>query len=234
MFNIQNINEVYKCFVADILANGNDVYKDDNHHLHEILGNHYYIQDPLNLKYMAKYKNITSTMMLDMIKNGDFDIQGCPIKSDALYEYVKSFNDSSDQGFVYSYPNRILEHFGINQFDVMKKRILNATGSNRAVAVTYDPSLDADRKDIPCLQFLQCIVRNNKLTIHCVFRSNDIFGAFYSNMYFITYIGIKMVEEVNNLIVGAPITFDGIHYYSTSAHIYHNDLNSAMNLIAGR
>ena len=26
----------------------------------------------------------------------------------------------------------------------------------KKVAITYDPKLDADREDIPCLQFLQC------------------------------------------------------------------------------
>ena len=130
-------------------------------------------------------------------KSGKYDIEGCPIKSDALYEYVRSFENSDDQGFVYTYPNRILAHFDTDQFEVMKKRMLHAIGSNRAVAITYDPKLDQDREDIPCLQFLQCIVRNNELTIHCLFRSNDIFGAFYSNMFFIAYIGIKMKEELN-------------------------------------
>ena len=42
---------------------------------------------------------MTTDMMLNEIKSGKYDIEGCPIKSDALYEYVKSFENSDDRGF---------------------------------------------------------------------------------------------------------------------------------------
>ena len=95
---------------------------------------------------------------------------------------------------LYTYPNRILAHFDVDQFEVMKKRMLHAIGSNRAVAVTYDPKLDQDREDIPCLQFLQCIVRNNELTIHCLFRSTTSLELSIQ-ICFIAYIGIKMKRK---------------------------------------
>ena len=227
-----SINQCYLDFVNKILTEGKETYKDSNHHLKESLGNFYVIDDPLDLKYKAKYQNMTTDKMLDLIKSGKYDMEGNPIKADALYEYVKSFNDPSDQGFVYSYPNRILAHFGVDQFEVMKERLLNALGSNRAVAITYDPELDRNREDIPCLQFLQGFVRDNELTIHCMFRSNDIFGAFYSNMFFITYIGIKLREELNNELINDQIDFGGVHYHSTSGHIYSNDMKAARNLIS--
>ena len=226
-----SINQCYLDFVDKILKTGKETYKDSNHHLVESLGNFYIIDDPLNLKFEAKYQNYTTEMMLNDIKTGKFDIEGCPIKSDALYEYVKSAENPDEQGFVYTYPNRIFAHFNIDQFNTMKQRILTATGSNRAVAVTIDPQLDSDREDIPCLQFLQCIVRDNKLTIHCLFRSNDIFGAFYSNMFFIAYLGIKMKEEINKELLGEKLNFGGIHYHSTSGHIYNTDLKAARKLI---
>ncbi|WP_303247770.1 thymidylate synthase [uncultured Methanobrevibacter sp.] len=226
------INQCYLDFVKEILNKGKETYKDSNHHLKESLGNYYFIEDPLNLKFKAKYQNLTPSMMLDLIKSGEFDMEGCPIKSDALYEYVKSFEDNPNQGFVYSYPNRILTHFCVNQFDVMKDRILNSIGSNRAVAVTYNPEVDYEREDIPCLQILQAIVRDGELTIHCFFRSNDIYGAFYSNMFFITYIGIKLKDEINKELLGEKLNFGGVHYYSTSGHIYYTDLKSAKKLIS--
>ena len=114
----------------------------------------------------------------------------------------------------------------------MKERLLNALGSNRAVAITYDPELDCDREDIPCLQFLQAFVRDGELTIHCMFRSNDIFGAFYSNMFFITYIGIKLREELNKELINEQVGFGGIHYHSTSGHIYSNDMRAARSMVS--
>lgn len=226
-----SINQCYLEFVKKILDYGEETYKDGNQYLKECLGNFYLIDDPLNLRYRSKYKYITSDLMLEKIKTGEYDIPGSPIKSDALYEYVHSFNDSNDQGFVYTYPNRILAHFGTNQYVVMKERLLNAIGSNRAVAVTYDPGLDQDREDIPCLQFIQCIIRNKELTIHCLFRSNDIFGAFYSNMFFLTYVGVCMVEDLNKELLTGKLGFGGIHYHSTSAHIYGSDVGAAKNMV---
>lgn len=227
-----SINQCYLDFVNKILKEGKETYKDSNHHLKESLGNYYLIDDPLNLKFRAKYQHMTTKQMLDEIKDGKFNMEGNPIKSDALYEYVKSFENSDDQGFVYTYPNRILSHFNVNQFNVMKDRILNSIGSNRAVAITYDPELDCEREDIPCLQILQAFVRDGELTIHCFFRSNDIFGAFYSNMFFITYIGIKLTEEINKELINGQINFGGVHYHSTSGHIYSNDLKAARKLIS--
>ncbi len=117
-----SINQCYLDFVKKILNQGKETYKDSNHHLKESLGNFYVIDDPLNLKFVAKYQHMTTDMMLNEIKSGKYDIEGCPIKSDALYEYVKSFENSDDQGFVYTYPNRILAHFDVDQFEVMKKK----------------------------------------------------------------------------------------------------------------
>ena len=51
-------------------------------------------------------------------------------------------------------------------------------------------------------------------------------------MYFITYIGMLLVEEVNRRDpVNANIVFDGIYYYSSSAHIYKTDYNKAKKLV---
>lgn len=221
------INECYKKFVQKIINEGCDVYKDDKDHIRECIGNYYYIDDPLNLKYSLRYKNFTTNDLLKYIKDEMFEMKNNPIKSDALYSYVKSAENSELEGFVYTYPNRLFKHFNINQFETMENRLLNALGSNRAVAVTIDPVIDSTAKDIPCLQFLQYTIRDNELAIHCLFRSNDIYGAFYSNMYFITYLGLLMKDRLNDKLLHTSLNFTGIHYHSTSAHIYHNDLKAA-------
>ena len=117
------INECYLEFVDKILKQGKETYKDSNHHLIESLGNFYIIDDPFNLKFRAKYQHYTTEMLLSDIKNGKFDVEGCPMKSDALYEYVKSAENPDDQGFVYTYPNRIYAHFDIDQFNLAGIRL---------------------------------------------------------------------------------------------------------------
>ena len=225
------INDCYINFIDKILTTGKETYKDHNHHLKECIGNHYYIDNPLGLKYTVKYNYLSHNDLLEKIMDGEYDIRGSPIKSDALYEYVKSFEDACDNGFVYTYPNRIREHFNVDQFNIMKERLCSSLGSNRAVSVTYDPVLDSSRGDIPCLQLLQATIRGNKLCMHCFFRSNDIYGAFYSNMYLITYIGLKLRDELNNELRTGDVGFGGVYYYSSSAHIYSNDLGCAESLV---
>ena len=41
----------------------------------ESLGNFYIIDDPLDLKYKAKYQYYTTSMMLDDIKKGKYDLE---------------------------------------------------------------------------------------------------------------------------------------------------------------
>ena len=88
-----SINQCYLDFVDKILKEGKETYKDSNHHLLESLGNFYVIDDPMDLKFRAKYQNYTTEMMLADIKSGKYDLEGCPIKSDALYNYVQSVDD---------------------------------------------------------------------------------------------------------------------------------------------
>jgi thymidylate synthase len=40
-----------------------------------------------------------------------------------------------------------------------------------------------------------------------------------------------MKEEVNKEIVGEKLNFGGVHYHSTSGHIYNTDLKAARKLI---
>lgn len=226
-----SINESYKEFNKRIIQTGHWTFKDGKEIL-ESLGNMVIIDNPLGFSHKAKYGLITSGELLADIEKGEFDIDGCPINGQSLSYYVKSFNSSDVGGFKYTYPNRIKEYFGVNQFETMVERLMDDLGSNRSVAITLDPKQDSSEEDIPCLQVLQAIVRDRKLTLHCFFRSNDIFGAYYSNMYFITYIGMLLVEELNRRDpVNANIVFDGIHYYSSSAHIYKTDYNKAKKLV---
>lgn len=226
---MKTINDTYLENLQNILKNGHNTYKDDLQ-IKELLGNYVYIPDPLGLNYKVKYKTFTPEMLLDNIIDGKYDIVDNPIQHNSLYKYVKSLDNPDDEGFTYTYPNRILEHFGVNQKETCFNRLTTNQNSNRAIIVTLDPLLDKTRESIPCLQLVQFIVRGGELTIHCFFRSNDAYGAFYANMYFITYLALEMIQELNKEL-REPVIFGGIHYYSTSLHIYKRDLKASQKII---
>lgn len=217
-----DLKPTYHIYVKNILITGKNVEKDDKDNILEVMYNHYFIKPAAE----------SSEILLDGIRKGDFDVDGYPLKGVALFDYVNSFNNPDLGGFVYTYPNRIHEN-PVNQFEIVLNRLLNYVGTNRAVMNIYNGQLDGTEKDIPCLNWIQAIVRDSKLTLHCMFRSNDVYGAFYSNMLFLNYLGLRLVEEYNDKInkTDANIVFDGIDYNCTSGHIYESDIRSAKKLI---
>lgn len=227
--------------LRDVLVTGDVIEKDDSK-IMEHLGNHIFIDNPFPEIY-DKPENLSG---LDYYKkclvDGRFDLNHYGLKGEALMEYASAvdndeqINLDGENSFVYSYPNRIFHQRAtpesdefINQFNAMIHRLDNHLGTNRSVATIYNPFHDYLETDIPCLQFLQATVRHNELILHCMFRSNDIYGAWYANMLFLTYYAIKLVEELNKQSY-INITFKGIDYHSTSAHVYEINIPAAWKL----
>lgn len=218
------LEKEWKDFLSNIFYNGFDHTKDDSP-IREVMGNYLYISTPFSNIHELPIKN--PVIFTKAIKNGQFNINSYPIKDEALYEYVTAW-DKMDMincdNFVYTYPERLF-NYPQNQYNIIKKRLLRNAGSNRGVAVLYNPIMDAHREDIPCLNWLQATIRNKELELHCMFRSNDIYGAWPSNMMLLTYLGMKLASEF------ADVEFKGIHYHSSSAHYYKTDEDAIKKII---
>ena len=197
----------------------------DETQIREIIGVYERIDNP----YKGSMLNINHTQFAEAVKRGAFDIKDYPIKGEALFDYVTSLDDEhqiylDDDGFIYTYSERLQNYQGKNQLTDIINRLKQDMGSNRAIAVTFNPFLDNEREDIPCLQLLQALVRNDKLILSVYFRSNDLYGAFPSNMMFLTYLGLRFAEELN-------VKFKGLDYHCSSLHIYETDLKMAKDVI---
>lgn len=237
------LEETWKIMMFQILKLGHDHKKDDAE-IRESLGMHFEIRNPMMDKGFA-FSN-PAAKFISWMRGGAFDIEGYPIKGDALANYVESIFDedkiqiwSGDtEKFVYTYPERLQalrtcdEHGNgktMNQVDVIIDRLTENVGSNRAIAVLYQAGMDSQRVDIPCLQLVQALVRNDNLYLSVFFRSNDIYGAWPSNMYFITHLGLLIQERLEK--ENPNVTFAGIDYHVSSAHIYKTDVDAAEKVI---
>lgn len=190
--------------------------------IREIIGVHERIDNP----YADSMLNINHKQFAEAVKRGAFDIKNYPIKGEALFDYVTSLDDEhqiylDDDGFIYTYSERLQNYQGRNQLIDIVNRLKQDEGSNRAVAVTFNPFSDNEREDIPCLQLIQALVRGDKLILSVYFRSNDLYGAFPSNMMFLTYLGMKIANELD-------VQFDYIDYHCSSLHIYETDYKQAL------
>lgn len=251
---MNSIERQWRIFLKNIIENGEIHEKDDGDIIHESMINHCFIDNVLN-QFGEQY--VSTEMFLKLLKEGKFNINGYPIKDSALAGYVTSLDDENYiknkypdtevKQFTYTYPQRIFNMtdrdstFMVNQFNLMASRLIAIgetekglgykDGSNRAVANVYSAVHDCDMNDIPCLNWMQFTIRDNKLVLHVMFRSNDCYGAFPSNMLLLTYLGLKMRDL---LIKYYPLLkFEGINYNSTSLHIYESDIEQAKKVLEG-
>ena len=221
-----NIFEIkWRELLEDLIINHKRHVKDETQ-IREIIGVHERIDNP----YKDSMLNINHKQFAEAVKKGAFNIKDYPLKSEALYDYVTSL-DQLDKivlvdknSFIYTYPERLQNYQGRNQLIDIVNRLQQDIGSNRAVAVTFNPFVDNEYDDIPCLQLIQALVRNDKLILSVYFRSNDLYGAFPSNMMFLTYLGMKIAKELD-------VKFDYIDYHCSSLHIYETDYEQALKVV---
>ena len=214
----------WRKLLEEVLLHHKKHVKDETQ-IREIIGVHERIDNPYN----GSMLNINHKQFAEAVKRGAFNIKDYPIKGEALFDYVTSLDDEhqiylDDDGFIYTYSERLQNYRGRNQLIDIVTRLKQDMGGNRAVAVTFNPFIDNKHDDIPCLQLIQALVRNNKLILSVYFRSNDLYGAFPSNMMFLTYLGMKIANELG-------VQFDYIDYHCSSLHIYETDYKQALKVI---
>lgn len=240
---MNSIEREWRKFLKQILTEGQAHEKDDKDILIEHLGNHCFIENITDMLF-CHGENINLELFLSMIGGGVFNINGYPIRDEALQSYVQQLDDHEqiyldmDEGFIYTYPERLMhicqadrsgEVVYVNQVETIVNRLREHSGSNRAVANLYMCAYDRDEQHIPCLNFVQATIRDNELVLHVMFRSNDCYSAFPSNMLFLNYLGLKIVDMLKD--VYPLLKFKGINYNSTSLHIYAGDLEQAKKVI---
>jgi len=120
--------------------------------------------------------------------------------------YVDNLLHGSDAKFEYDYHRRLFdwgerlttegEDVHVDQIDYIARKLAAAPNSRRAVAVTWNPVVDENLNDCPCLQLVQCLLRDGKLQMKVVFRSNDILSAAGSNMYALVHLQKAIADRL--------------------------------------
>ncbi len=143
-------------------------------------------------------------------------------KESFLQEYARNLINGSDAVFEYDYHGRLFdwgcglkENGEVHQDQIryIIDKLKEHPVSRRAVAITWCPPVDEKLADCPCLQLVQCTVRNGKLNMKIVFRSNDMLSAAGSNMYALA----KLQEYIANEIGVEVGTYTHI---SLVPHVY--------------
>jgi thymidylate synthase len=138
-----------------------------------------------------------------------------------LDKYSEQFLSSDKKGFIYTYGNRLRAHFdGVDQIQEAIKRLKNFKESRRAISITWDPTVDTKNDEVPCMMLVDFKIREGKLHTTGLWRSHDIYGAWYPNAVGLSNLANYVAGEV-----GSEVGMLTIH--SISAHIYEVNFKEA-------
>ena len=148
-----------------------------------------------------------------------------------LEKYAHDLIHGTHAEFEYDYHGRLFDwgeslsamgkEVHTDQVDYIIKKLAAQQASRRAIAITWIPPVDESLDDCPCLQLVQCVVRDGVLGMKVVFRSNDMLSAAGPNMFALAGLQ-RHIAEALGLPCG-PYT-----HISLVPHIYYkrdaNDL----------
>lgn len=142
-------------------------------------------------------------------------------------KHIKKDNPEDEAEYTYYQRLReydvVLDGATIDQIYTIIDKLHNFKLSRRAVAVTWQPWIDLESKDPPCLDILKFSIKYNKLCLSVVFRSHDLIKGWINNVYALIYL-MQYVSMILDIDVGylEVISFD--------PHVYMSDIDRVMML----
>ncbi len=115
----------------------------------------------------------------------------------------------------------------VDQIDYVVRRLRANPNSRRASAVTWIPSVDTKKEEVPCMMVDDFLIREGRLHLAALFRSHDFAGAYPANLYGLT----RLLEYVAERAGAEP---GSITTVSCSAHIYDHDWDWVSEMVTGR
>ncbi len=229
---VDTIAEGHERVVRDILLYGEELETEDGE-----LTIEWPPQDP----YVIHIKHPFQQPMIS---------DACRFGEKAMQQYVEqllTLHPPSEKSATYYYSNRLFdypllecntdgpcgkEYFylgdgcgdGINQIGrSIINRLSRNPESRRAIAITWVPDMDIQSTEPPCLQLVQCFIRDQQLHMTCYFRSNDMLSAWGANAYGLSHLLKYICDSINMSIAearGECIGVGSLTTISSSAHIY--------------
>ena len=121
-------------------------------------------------------------------------------------QYARDLLNGSHASFEYDYHGRLFDWgerlmvdgqpVHVNQIDYIVEKLKSSPVSRRAIAITWNPVIDEQLDDCPCLQLVQCMLREGKLGMRVVFRSNDMLTAAGANMYALVQLQKSIADKL--------------------------------------
>jgi len=202
-----NAKDVWIKAINKIIANGTQYIDNESRSCQELNNLSITILDPKTIKEPIDLMLRTNKWIYpskEELTNIMFKEQQAPV-----YEYTYG-------GRIFSFSQKI------NQIEEFILPLLaKDSQSRRAVIGIYNPERDSTvlNKNTPGMLYIQFLIRNNKLNLYAMIRSNDVFFGFPANAYQLYCLQEFVAKRLNIELGSMTIT-------STSAHIFLDDSSS--------
>lgn len=173
--------------------------------------------------------HIKELMNLEIVIEKPFEDmipEGTSWNLERLEDYAKQLiSGENPQGFEYTYGQRLRDYGeGIDQIRYAIDKLKANPSSRRAIAITWNPSIDTKVDEVPCMMLTDFKIRDGRVHLTTLFRSHDFAGAYPANLYGLA----KLLEYVAKEIGCDPGVITTI---SISAHIYEHDWDRIEHLL---
>ena len=144
-----------------------------------------------------------------------------------LQYFIKDYNKFSDDDVTLNgaYGYRLINYFEVNQIERAIRELEKNRDSRRVVLSMYSTDdLNKTSKDIPCNTTIYLKIRNNKLDITILNRSNDLYLGVPYNVFIFYMFQVYIARKVNSEL--------GVQtHYTDSLHLYDRNLNDVKKVL---
>lgn len=154
-----------------------------------------------------------------------------PITEADIATYIPYITEDKvvEAGGKYTYGSRLRSHFGIDQIQQIVEKLIKEVDSASCTMNLWDTE-DHTRGGSPCLVNVWVRVQDTKFILSATFRSNDMFGAWPSNIAGLIGLQKLMLSELHQRGLRG-LTLGPIITTSQSAHIYDDTFSYVDNLL---
>lgn len=158
------------------------------------------------------------------------------VKDVKIWQYCSGDNGqiNSNYGWCVYHPDNGAN--GLSQFDHALNALKQQKQSRRAMIIYTRPSMHNDYKengknDFLCTTWNQFLIRNNKLYMFYVMRSNDSYFGTINNIPWAMYVYNDMYNKLKE--VYPELQMGAMQWYATSWHLYQGQFNKLKKLFQG-
>lgn len=233
MNTYQNLNQALYGEIKNIEDNGLEVNSRGSHQK-EVLYRNIKIEDPTDLTIVypsRKFSDVYAKSEWLWYLSGNRNVTNIG-KLAVIWDMIKDINCEVESNYgEYLFNNTTKTSH--SQWGWIIRELRKDPDSRRAtVAINQPMHKGKNALDIPCTQYLQFFIRENKLHLGVCMRSNDIVYGFCNDVFTFCLFQQMMYNELRRSTKFKTLELGNYFHHAGSMHIYDKHFKMAKNILS--